>query len=335
MIRTPFVPVVDKNQQPLMPTTLSRAKRWIASRKATPFWKKGVFCVRLNVEPSGNVKQEIAVGIDPGSKKEGFTVKSAAHTFLNIQADAVTDVKGRMDECRNARCARRYRKTPCRQPRANRACLRKDRIPPSTKARWQWKLRVLVVLRKMFPVTHVIVEDIKAVTNGQEAWDKSFSPLEIGKSWFYSQIFGVQTKQGYETKELRDQLGLKKSKAKLSKCFEAHCVDSWVLANSVVGGHLKPDNKLVMYVAPLRFYRRSLHWMDTQKGGARRRYGGTMSLGLKRGSIVRHKKIGIAYVGGNINDRLSLHAMSGERLGKYYKTIDCKFVSYNSWKVLN
>ena len=47
-----FVPVVDQYQQPLMPTTPSRACRWIASKKATPFWKRGVFCVRLNVEPS-------------------------------------------------------------------------------------------------------------------------------------------------------------------------------------------------------------------------------------------------------------------------------------------
>jgi hypothetical protein len=45
-----FVPVVDKNQIPLMPTTSARARRWIRSGKATPFWKRGVFCVRLNME---------------------------------------------------------------------------------------------------------------------------------------------------------------------------------------------------------------------------------------------------------------------------------------------
>ncbi|WP_414644361.1 RRXRR domain-containing protein [Allocoleopsis sp.] len=55
-----------------MPTTPSRARRWIKSGKATPFWKKGVFCVRLNVEPSNTTRQLIAVGIDPGSKREAF-----------------------------------------------------------------------------------------------------------------------------------------------------------------------------------------------------------------------------------------------------------------------
>jgi hypothetical protein len=112
-----FVPVVDRNQQPLMPTTPARARRWIKTGKATPFWRKGVFCVRLNVEPSDRKVQPIAVGIDPGSKKEGITVKSAAHTYLNIQADAVTWVKEHVQQRWHMRQVRRYRKTLCRQPR--------------------------------------------------------------------------------------------------------------------------------------------------------------------------------------------------------------------------
>src|ERR1700690_2105702 len=71
--RMVYVPVVDRNQKPLMPTTPSRARRWIKSKEATPFWKKGVFRIRLNRDPSGVEKQGIVVGIDPGSKKEGFT----------------------------------------------------------------------------------------------------------------------------------------------------------------------------------------------------------------------------------------------------------------------
>ena len=38
-----FVPVVDKDNKPLMPTTLPRAFKWIKTRKATPFYKKGLF----------------------------------------------------------------------------------------------------------------------------------------------------------------------------------------------------------------------------------------------------------------------------------------------------
>ena len=264
-----FVPVVDRDQKPLMPTTPSRARRWIKSGKATPFWKKGVFCVRLNVEPSGRQTQPIAVGIDPGSKKEGWTVKSQAHTYLNIQADAVTWVKDHMEQRRQMRRIRRYRKTPCRQPRANRA---RGSIPPSTKARWQWKLRLASWLCKLFPISIFVVEDIKAKTKGKRRWDVAFSPLEVGKQWFYQQLAKlgqVVTRSGWETKHLRDALGLKKTGKKTAEVFEAHCVDAWVLANSVVGGHLQPDNKRLLFVVPLRFHRRQLHRLQPSKQGKR------------------------------------------------------------------
>ena len=88
-----FVPVVDQEHTPLMPTIPSRARRWIRSGKATHFWKGGVFCVRLNVEPSGRVQQPLAIGIDPGSKREGIVVASASHAYLNIQAEARDGVK--------------------------------------------------------------------------------------------------------------------------------------------------------------------------------------------------------------------------------------------------
>ena len=88
-----FVPVVDKDQHSLMPTTPARARRWLKSGKATAFWKGGFFCVRLNIEPAAREYQPVACGIDPGSKKEALVVVSAAHTYTNIQADAVTWVK--------------------------------------------------------------------------------------------------------------------------------------------------------------------------------------------------------------------------------------------------
>ena len=170
------------------------------------------------------------------------------------------------------RRTRRGRNTPCRKPRFNRA---KGGLPPSTKARWQWKLRICNWLSKMFPITDFVVEDIAAVTKKGVRWNKSFSPLEIGNKWFYSElskIGNVHTLKGYETKELRDSCGLKKSSKKLAEIFDAHCVDSWVLANWHVGGHILPDNKEMLVVVPLRFHRRQLHALQPSKGGKRRLY---------------------------------------------------------------
>ncbi|BAY42711.1 hypothetical protein SAMD00079811_02890 [Scytonema sp. HK-05] len=341
-----FVPVVDSNNRPLMPTIPSRARRWIKSGKATPLFKKGVFCVRLNVEPYSRNNQPVAVGIDPGSKREGFTVKSKAHTYLNIQTHSVDWVKDHVEVRRNMRRARRFRNTPCRQNRTGRL-VNKEKLPPSTKARWQWKLRICKWLTLLFPVSIFVVEDVKAKTwKNARKYNVMFSPIEVGKQWFYYQlrlIANLETRTGFDTYETRQELGLKKSKNKLSNKFDAHCVDSWVLANWYVGGHISPDNMTLIEIMPLEFHRRQLHRLQHQAGHIRPRYGGTISAGFKRGSIVKHPKYGFAYVGGwqesptkKDPDRktMSLHSLdTGKRLCQNALPTDCKFLSYNSWRL--
>lgn len=329
-----------------MPTKTQRAIRWVKSGKATPFYKKGVWCVRLNIEPSARNYQPIAVGIDPGSKREGFTVKSKAHTYLNIQTHAVDWVKDAVETRRNMRRARRFRKTPCRQNRNNRLRNHK-KLPPSTKARWQWKLRICWWLCELFPVTRFVVEDIKARTckNGRK-WNVSFSPLEVGKQWFYDhlrQIGELETKSGMDTKQLRDNLGLKKTKNKLADAFCAHCVDSWVLANSITGGRTQPDNTSLLVIVPLQFHRRQLHRLEHAPGHIRPRYGGTLSDGFKRGSLVKHPKYGLAYIGGFMEKPtkenperkvISLHCpKTGKRLTQNALKEDLRFLTFNSWRV--
>ena len=324
-----FVPVVNQNQEPLMPTTSWRASRMVQSGKATWFIKKGQFCLRLN-HKTKEIKQPICVGIDPGSKKEGYSVKSKAHTYFNVQCDAVTWVKDRIEARRNARRARRNRNTPCRKNKSNRS---KSQFPPSTKARWQLKLRILNWFKKMFPISNVIVEDIKAKTKGNRKWDLSFSPLEVGKKWFYDQIDNLTTKQGFETYEMINELGLKKLSNKMSNKFEAHCVDGWILANSVVGGHEVPDNRQVKCIVPLELHKRHLHMFQPSKEGKRREDGGTMSLGWKRGSLVRHKKLGVVYVGGSSKGKVSLHSLvDGKRLTQSGKKEDCVWLCFSGWR---
>jgi len=330
-----YVPVLSVDREVLMPTTPARASKWIKSGKATPFFRGQVFCVRMNV-PTGKKVQPIAVGIDPGSKWEGYTVKSEAHTYLNIQADAVTWAKDAVEVRRNMRKARRQRKTPYRANRMNRS---RGCLPPSTKARWQWKLRLAAWLKNIFPVSFFVVEDIKAESRKNcRKWNRSFSPLEVGKRWFYGELekLGpVELRQGWETSEMRVAAGLKKSKSKSSEVFDAHCVDSWVLANWFVGGHIKPDNEKLLLLAPLQFHRRQLQVLQPAKGGVRKSYGGTRSLGFKRGSIVMHPKYGKTYVGGTSKGRISLHSLaSGERLARNIKPKDCRFVTYNTWRTV-
>lgn len=334
-----YVPVIDSDQRPLMPTTPNRAARWIKSGKATPFFRKGIFCVRLNIEPSERVTQPIAVGIDPGSKREGFTVKSKAHTYINQQFHAVDWVKDAEETSTSARRVRRQRKTPYRKNRQNR---KRGGIPPSTRARWQLKLRVIKVYTAIMPISHIGIEDIKAETRkGCKRWNSSFSPLEVGKRWCYSELRGIADLtvfNGFEdTYSTRQALGLKKSKNKLSNSFDAHCIDSWVLAYLLVGGAPIPDNTLVMECKPIRLHRRQLHVFNPGKGGYRKPYGGSMSQGLKRGGIIKHPKYGKCYIGGEdtVKVRVSLHSLdTGKRLCQNAKPGDCRFLAYNSWRIV-
>ena len=325
-----FVIVVDKNQNPLMPTTPQRAGKWIKSGKATPFWKNGAFCVRLNVEPSNDYKQEVVVGVDPGSKKEGFTVKSKSHTYLNVQADAHNKVSKKVEKRRELRRGRRSRKCPNRKHRTNRITNR-ERIPAGTRARWDWKLRILDWLSEMFPITHVCVEDIKAETiEGAKKWNQSFSPLEVGKQWFYSQIesrWKLQTIQGYETKEIRDRLGLKKSSKKLAEVFEAHCVDSWCLAYHAVGGRSIVDNRNIFCISPISIRRRELHRQNSQKDGKRPRYGGTVFNSLVKNTLVKHIQHGLTRISGFSKAGISLYSLDGKRLCQNAKPTDFKVLT--------
>lgn len=326
-----FVPVQDKDGRPLMPMHPARARELVKAGKAKRRFSKGVCHVRL-MERAGGEVEPVACGMDPGSKKEGLTVKSAKRTFLNIQADAVIWVSETVETRKEMRRGRRFRKTPCRADRKNRA---RGTLPPSTRARWGSKLRLARWLATLYPISVFMVEDVKARTKGQRKWDVSFSPLEVGKAWFYEElakIARVLTKSGWETKLLRDAMGLKKTGNKMAEVFEAHCVDSWALAASAVGGTV-PDNTRLILMTPLRFHRRQLHRFQPEKGGARKPYGGTRSLGFKRGSLVVHPKHGVAYVGGAMGGRLSLHSMeNGGRLCQNAKPEECMFLTYGSWR---
>ena len=149
-----FVPVKTKDGEQLMPMHAARARKLVKRGEATPYWHNGIYCIRLNKEPSDRKTQAIAVGVDPGSKKEGFTVKSEAHTYLNVQADAHKDVGKKVEKRRELRRGRRSRKCPNRKNRTNRLA-NKERIPAGTRARWDWKLRILDWLSKLYPITHV------------------------------------------------------------------------------------------------------------------------------------------------------------------------------------
>ncbi len=320
-----------------MPCHPARARQLVKKGRAIRGFDRGIFYIQV-LDRQDGLTQPIAVGIDPGSKKEAITIKSNKRTFLNIQADAVTWVKDAEKTSTTLRRSRRSRKTPYRECKPNRNQGRIP-LPPSTKARWQLKLRICQWLARYYPIAVFVVEDVKAETRKGKGghWNQHFSPLQVGKDWLYWQlakIAPVRPVPGFKTYQERQRLGLRKLSNKMSDSFNAHCVDSWTLANMELGGHTQPDNTAMLYLVPLRFHRRQLHRLQPEVGGIRKRYGGTLSLGFKRGSWVRHPTYGVCYVGGASEGRISLHDMqTGKRLCQNAKPHDLKFLCTASWRI--
>lgn len=84
---------------------------------------------------------------------------------------------------------------------------------------------------------------------------------------------------------------------------------------------------------PLIWHRRQLHKLQPARGGKRRREGGTLSLGVKRGTLIKHHRWGKTYVGGTMNGKLSLHAPeSGKRITQSASVSDCRIIKLLRWR---
>jgi len=326
-----------------MPCTPAKARHLFKSGKARPKRNKlGLFYVQLCYEQEPD-NQPLVAGVDPGSKFEGFSVVGSQETVINLMVEAPDHVKDAIETRRTMRRARRFRKWR-RPKRFDNRLNGKKRIPPSTRSRWEAKMRVIAQLKKIIPLTDIVIEDVQAVTRQGKGgkWNTAFSPVQVGKEHLYRLLremgLEVHTRQGWQTKELREHYGLKKTKSKSKQSFESHAVDAWAMAASRSGAE-KPTCQRLWYIVPAILHRRQLHRLQASQGGVRKPYGGTRSLGLKRGTVVRHTKYGLCTVGGfdRKKQTISLHDYrTNKRLTQGAKVEACRaltWVAFRSWLV--
>jgi hypothetical protein len=328
---------------PPSPCTPPKARALLTAGNARPKRNKlGLFYLQLTYEQDPN-NQPLVVGIDPGSKFEGFSVVGRKDTVCNLMVEAPTQVKEAVETRRTMRRARRHRlwRRPCRSQNRLKYT---HRLPPSTRSRWEAKARIVRHLLTILPLTDAAVEDVHAATRpGKKGkWNAAFSPVQVGKEHLYHLLkgmgLGVSPFPGYVTKQLREQYGLTKTRQKDKQDFSSHAVDAWVLA-ATVSGATAPTCIRLWYVVPTRLHRRQLHRLQAEPGGVRKPYGGTMSLGYKRGTLVRHPKYGLCTIGGcdRAKQRLSLHAYrTNKRLTQGAKPGECQrltVLAFRSWLV--
>jgi hypothetical protein len=337
------VPVVDARGIPLMPCTPPKARALLTAGTALPRRNKlGLFYLQLTYAQDPN-NQRLVVGIDPGSSFEGFSVVGTTDTVCNLMSEAPTHVKRAVHTRRSLRRARRFRlwRRPCRFQ--NRLA-GTHRLPPSTRSRWEAKARIVRQLARILPLGDAAVEDVQAVSRSGKGgqWNAAFSPVQVGKEHLYrllkQQGLSVHQYTGIVTKQLRESFGLIKTHQKDAQTFSSHAVDAWVLA-ATTSGATAPTCTRLWYVVPLLLHRRQLQRLQPERGGIRKPYGGTRSLGFKRGTLVRHPRYGLCTVGGcdREQQRLSLHAYrTNKRLTQGAKPADCRrltAVAFRTWFV--
>jgi RRXRR protein len=322
-----------------MPCTPAKARHLFKSGKARPKRNKlGLFYVQLCYEQQPD-NQSLVVGVDPGSKFEGFSVVGTRDTVIHLMVEAPDHVKVAIETRRKMRRARRGRKWR-RPKRFDNRLNRKRRLPPSTRSRWEAKARIVAHLKSIMPLTDAVVEDVQAVTRSGKGrkWNANFSPVQVGKEHLYHLLRGmgltVHTRAGWQTKELREQYGLKKTRSKSRRSFESHAVDSWVLAACVSGAE-QPTCIRLWYIVPAVLHRRQLHRLQASKGGIRKPYGGTRSLGIKRGTVVWHQKYGLSAIGGFDRQKqtVSLHDYrTNKRLTQKAKVEACRILTWVAFR---
>ena len=253
-----------------------------------------------------------------------------------------------MEQRRLMRRGRRGRRINRQLPYAQRAHRQKrfdnrrgNKLPPSIRANKQLELRIVKELMKLYPVSQIIYEIVKADvdrTKRKKAKSgKGFSPVMVGQKYqlkWLSELAPTTTRLGWQTANLRDFLRLKKQKISKGDGIPAtHAVDGVALAAHAftrykTGHHYGHWEGIVTITnAPFTVIRRppisrrQLHLMVPAKGGVRRKYGGTTTRhGIRKGDFVKAEKTGKTYYGwcsGDTAKQISVSDLNWKRLGQF------------------
>jgi hypothetical protein len=295
-----------------MPCRPSKARKLLEKGLAEKRWSKLVqFYLRLKFDPKSepNKGQQVCLAADTGSKWDGVAVLSKQGVLTSGMLVLPSKVADKLKQRRQMRRARRYRKTPRRAKRFDNRRRPDGWIAPSQKAKVGFRIKVVDELCKLYPVSQFAVEDVK-FNHYRKRWGKHFSTVEIGKTMFYKHLrkFGdLSLYTGVQTAEWRDKLGLPKNYRKNSLTWDSHAVDA-IAIGCAESGCENPYPPEFWVWKRFEYTRRQLHRLEPEKGGVRRRYGGSWSIPpFKKGDVILwHGRL--ARVGGFMDGKVSLHS---------------------------
>ena len=165
-----LVYVISINGQPLMPTERAgKVRRLLRDGKAKVL-KRCPFTIQLLYETGAEV-QEISLGVDAGSKHIGLSATTEGKVLFEADVQLRNDIVDLLSTRKEARSARRNRKTRYRKARFNnRASSKKEGwLAPSVQHKVETHLNVVDKVCKFLPISKIIVEcasfDIQKIKN--------------------------------------------------------------------------------------------------------------------------------------------------------------------------
>jgi len=284
--------VLGVEGKPLTPCKNKRARLLMKQGKAKPVWNKfGGFGIKM-LEKTGNETCEITLGIDNGTKWEGYSIICDKTNNFNVMwklPDKQKLVK-KLEERSKLRRTRRFRNCRRREARFNNRN-RDGFIAPSQLQVVQSRLKAIKELFKSYPISRVAFEDVK-FNHRDNKWGKNFTTIEVGKNMIKNFIVdkigrrNFVSFKGIETKELRDKYGLKKTSDKSKQEFYTHCVDSFVIAFSIIDKPVILNENITYVDDNYRYVRRRLHDTQFKKGGIRDKFSTGKFQGISKGCII-------------------------------------------------
>lgn len=323
--------VLGVDGKPLTPTTNAKARKLMQGRQAVPVWSKfGQFGIQMIVD-TGKVVPKTALGIDFGTKFEGYTVVVGKENNLAVMwllPDKKKLVK-KLEERRRLRRTRRWRNCGRRECRVdNRE--RKGFIVPAQMLIINSRLKSIKEFFGCYPIDVVALEDV-CFNHRDNRWGKNFSTIEAGKHFINELIrekANLQFYKGFDTEACRDKYHYKKSHIKDAKVFNSHCSDALAIATDIFAKKHLAQGKLIIVDDRYRPVRRKLHDTQPAKGGIRDKYSTGNYKGIRKGSMCNFGQVcgGIkdktirTYDWNNKRQSKSLNKISW--LSHRFKTID-------------
>jgi len=198
--------VIDKNGKPLMPTKRHRKVRlWLKTGQAKII-RRTPFTIQLLFD-TGNIVQDLTVGVDPGHKTIGISVIGATEELFSAEITLRTDVSAKVQERKMYRRTRRSRNTRYRKPRfLNRK--KEQLLAPSIHQKVESHLRVIRLSREILPIQRIIIES--------NAFDphKLKNPLIHGTDYQKGEQFGFENVKAYVLTRDEHQCYFKKNCSK-------------------------------------------------------------------------------------------------------------------------